>query len=81
MNRLSFRQWLRAWMRQHPREHNPLVWDLACDAIRDGTWPRGPGSLARYEAYLRHEHACPGAIEALHEAWSLYCDDPDRVTA
>ena len=68
----SFRQWLSQWTRQHPREHDILIHDLAYDVIRDSTWPRGAGSLARYEEYLRHEHACPEAIEALHHAWAAY---------
>jgi hypothetical protein len=64
---LSFRQWLR----QHRNEQSP-VGDLARDAIADDTWPRGPGSLQRYETHLKSRHACEDALNALRDAWGRY---------
>lgn len=61
---ISFREWLRS----HHNDPDP-VGDLARDVLADPTWPRGPGSLARYEGYLRDCDAMEDAIDALHVAW------------
>jgi hypothetical protein len=61
----------RAWLRQFRREAN-AVGDLARDVLDDDDWPRGPGSLARYEAHLEDAGACDGALDALREAWANY---------
>ncbi|GAA4439168.1 YozE family protein [Phytohabitans houttuyneae] len=63
----SFRDWLRT-----RKDENTPVGDLARDVFADGSWPRGPGSLRRYEQHLKGLGADPGAVEALREAWRQY---------
>lgn len=70
----SFREWLRL----HRRDRSP-VGDLARDALADSTWPRGPGSLARYERHLREKGAISEAIDALHTAWGWYVEERHEV--
>jgi hypothetical protein len=61
----------RQWLIQFAGEQSPIG-DLACDVRADWRWPRGPGSLARYEQHLYDEGACDGAVEALRSAWVRY---------
>lgn len=61
----------RAWLRRH-RDADTPIGDLARDSLADRDWPRGPGSLRRYLAYLVAVGACNGAVVALEEAWGLY---------
>lgn len=67
----------RRWLRQFARDRN-AVGDLARDVQADGTWPRGPGSFARYETYLEDRGACDGALSALRVAWAQYGRERER---
>lgn len=67
MTALSFRTWLRQF-----RRDETALGDLARDVLADPDWPRGPGSLARYEAHLEDAGACNAAVSALREAWARY---------
>lgn len=66
----SFREWLRT----RRGEQSPIG-DLANDILADRSWPRGPGSLRRYERHLESRGAIPEAIDALREAWRIYEDE------
>lgn len=61
----------RSWLRRHRDDPGP-VGDIARDVLADPGWPRGRGSLARYERHLESCHAVPEAVDALREAWALY---------
>ena len=61
----------RAWLLQFRRDESALG-DLARDVLADPDWPRGPGSLARFEAHLEDAGACDEAAGALREAWARY---------
>jgi hypothetical protein len=67
MSRPGFRTWLRRF-----RHDETAIGDLARDTLADPDWPRGPGSLARYEGRLEDAGACDGAVRALREAWARY---------
>jgi len=66
MTKSSFTEWL-SFQAGRP---DP-VGDLAGDVARDPEWPsRSDGNLRDLLAYLRRMGACPGALEALRQAWS-----------
>lgn len=67
LKKASFRDWLRT----RKGEDSP-VGDLARDVFADGSWPRGPGSLRRYERHLESLGAAPEAVDALRDAWRQY---------
>lgn len=81
--RIPFRQWLRQFATQ-----KSAIGELARDAARDCDWPRGPGSLKRYETYLiknrvqamlDEELASPALLRTLRKAWARY--EQDRTCA
>lgn len=72
--KVSFRQWLKQFTADES-----ATGDLARDVHADRSWPRGPGSLARYAAYLEDADACDGALEALRAAWARY--EQERTAA
>ena len=61
----------RRWLRQFRGEESPIG-DLARDIHADPGWPRGPGTLARYQEHLQEAGAAPDALAALHSAWRRY---------
>lgn len=50
-------------------DRDDIVGDLAQDALRDLTFPKGSHPRGFYEKHLQRQNACEGAIEALHEAY------------
>ena len=65
--KVTFRQWLKQFTGEQSG-----IGDLARDMYADRRWPRGPGSLAKCEAYLEGAGACDSALEALRAAWARY---------
>lgn len=65
--KVSFRQWLKRFTGD-----SSALGDLARDVYADQAWPRGPGSLARYEGYLDRLGADPAAGGTLRTAWARY---------
>lgn len=61
----------RAWLRQF-RHQESAIGDLARDVLADQDWPRGPGSLARYESHLVSLDAIDGALDTLRAAWARF---------
>ena len=68
----SFAQWLA----QQAGRDDP-VGDLAGDAGRDSEWPTGGRGPGRFLVYLRNRGACPGALEALKQAWGEWKEQSD----
>lgn len=65
--KVSFRQWIKRFTADQC-----ALGELARDVHADRRWPRGPGSLARYEAYLASAGADPAVTAALRRAWARY---------
>lgn len=66
MSTLTFYNWLMA-----QRKREGMVGDLARDADGDEVFSRRR-SLSGVIAYLRTQHACPGAIRAARKAFVEY---------
>jgi YozE SAM-like fold len=64
--KVSFRQWLKQFTASRD-----AIGDLARDVYADRRWPRGPGSLARYETYLLDAGVSPEVIATLQAAWGF----------
>ena len=73
---LSFSSWLK-----RQRHKDSAVGDLSRDVCHDSDWPRGR-TLKRFLDYLTGRYACPGAIQALQQAWAEFeqLKKPRRVT-
>jgi uncharacterized protein YozE (UPF0346 family) len=71
--KVSFRQWLKQFTAERS-----AIGDLARDVYADACWPRGRGSLARYETYLDEVGANENAVTTLRTAWKRYEDEKAR---
>jgi hypothetical protein len=71
--KVSFRQWL-----QQFTGDQTTIGDLARDVHADRKWPRGPGSLTKYETYLLEAKASAAAVGALRKAWERFEQEAGR---
>ncbi|WOH37654.1 sterile alpha motif-like domain-containing protein [Thalassotalea fonticola] len=53
---------------------NDIISDLASDVRQDSSFPLDSDNFTSLREYLENKGACPGALEALDEAWREFVE-------